>query len=80
MTPSFFEEDERPEQEAAESFETAEELWSSVGLYHLTQESLGEELKLHGLNEKLMRELVGAVNRVNYNQGKRRSRRLLLAH
>uniref|UniRef100_A0A7S0DX81 Prenylcysteine lyase domain-containing protein n=1 Tax=Hanusia phi TaxID=3032 RepID=A0A7S0DX81_9CRYP len=55
-------------QEAGESFETAEELWSALGLFHLTQETLGEELRLHGLSDKLLRELVGAVNRVNYNQ------------
>lgn len=56
-------------QREGRAFDTPEELWKSVGLYHLTQTSIETYFRDKGLSERIITELVAAVNRVNYNQG-----------
>jgi prenylcysteine oxidase / farnesylcysteine lyase len=55
------------------SFDTPEELLRRVGLFELTQQSLGgyieEVLGGARTSRRMARELVAAVNLVNYNQG-----------
>ena len=56
-------------QEQGLAFERPEDLWKAVGLYELTQTSVATYLRGEGLSQRIISELVAAVNRVNYNQG-----------
>lgn len=54
-----------------QGFETPQDLWSALGLLELTQVSMRDYLQQRGVaspSSKLVRELVGSVNKVNYNQ------------
>lgn len=60
-------------QAAGISFETPEELWNHLGLKELTQKSFQEEMssklsKKSSSGSLLIREMLFAVNKVNYNQ------------
>ena len=58
-------------QQHGHAYERPEELWAAVGLHNLTQTTIEQYLREEGMSQKIIAELVAAVNKVNYNQDNR---------
>lgn len=55
-------------QDQGKAFHTPEELYETVGVYNLTQQTLAHFLESNGIKPALINEFATAINRVNYGQ------------